>query len=179
MLNYLRLERRLRINCTKKWFDDLNDISGWHIHDGEADALAILADEQWGSKTIRGTWGWCMHCFRGAHYWQITCGWPDWRRGLSLKGRMATSCARCDITVSTRSIAESQCWQRWLDNGVYHRLALTTITYVVWFNENVKAEAVLCAFIAQNVLEQVAVGVDNIHYSERLKECWNIAVNWC
>ncbi len=27
------------MNSTKKWFDDLNDISGWHLHDGEADAL--------------------------------------------------------------------------------------------------------------------------------------------
>ncbi len=33
------------MNSTKKWFDDLNDISGWHLHDGEADALAIHADE--------------------------------------------------------------------------------------------------------------------------------------
>ena len=33
------------MNSTKKWFDDLNDISGWHLHDGEVDALAILADE--------------------------------------------------------------------------------------------------------------------------------------
>ena len=33
------------MNSTKKWFDDLNDISGWHLHDDEVDALAILADE--------------------------------------------------------------------------------------------------------------------------------------
>ncbi len=28
---------------------------------------------------------------------------------FSLKGRMATSCARCGVTVSTRLITESQC----------------------------------------------------------------------
>ena len=45
MLNYLRLRRRLRIDSTKKWFDDLNYISGLHIHDSEVDALAILVGE--------------------------------------------------------------------------------------------------------------------------------------
>jgi len=35
----------------------------------------------------------------------------------------------------------------------------------------------LCALIAQNVLEQFAVEVDDVHYSGRLKECLIIAVN--
>ena len=39
------VEEELRIDSTMKWFDDLYDISGLHIHDGEADVLAILADE--------------------------------------------------------------------------------------------------------------------------------------
>ena len=39
------VEEELRIDSTMKWFDDLNDISGLHIHDGEADVLALVADE--------------------------------------------------------------------------------------------------------------------------------------
>lgn len=84
MLNYLRLRRRLRIDSTKKWFDDLNYISGLHIHDGEVDALAILV----GEVRRQYVWhlSWYMQRFRGAHYWQITCGWPDWRRDLLPQG---------------------------------------------------------------------------------------------
>ena len=101
MLNYLRLRRRLRIDSTKKWFDDLNYISGLHIHDGEVDALAILVGEVRRQYVAPGS----------------ASGEPITDRSLvddqidvetfSLKGRMATSCARCDVIASTRSITMS------------------------------------------------------------------------
>ena len=85
-----------------KWFDDLNDISGLHIHDGEADVLC-------------NTCGLRMRFEDNTWYLADTCsasGEPITDRSLaddqidveifSLKGRMATSCARCGVTVSTR-----------------------------------------------------------------------------
>jgi len=108
MLNYLRLRRRLRMNSTKKWFDDLNDISGWHLHDGEVDALAILADEVRRQYVVPEA---INAALQGSQLLtdHLRMTKLTYVKVFSLKGRMATSCARCDVTVSTRPIAESQC----------------------------------------------------------------------